>query len=97
MSNRCLSISYSTIFRDECNFDSQVSTSLLSQEASDYCLTDGCFGQWKADIRTVRVFSANAAIIVYRGKIMKCLYYLAPTLASTRTISDDLHAIGVKD
>lgn len=28
---------------------------------------------------------------------MKCLYYLAPTLASTRTISDDLHAIGVKD
>lgn len=28
---------------------------------------------------------------------MKCLYYLAPMLASTRTISDDLHAIGVKD
>lgn len=28
---------------------------------------------------------------------MKCLYYLAPTLASTRTISDDLHSVGVRD
>ena len=28
---------------------------------------------------------------------MKCIYYLAPTLDSTRTISDDLHAVGVKD
>ncbi len=28
---------------------------------------------------------------------MKCLYYLAPTLARTRTISDDLHEIGIKD
>ncbi len=28
---------------------------------------------------------------------MQCLYYLAPTLDSTHTISDDLHAIGVKD
>ena len=28
---------------------------------------------------------------------MKCRYYLAPTLDSTHTISDDLHAIGVKD
>jgi len=28
---------------------------------------------------------------------MKCLYYLSPTLGSTRTISDDLHAVGVKD
>ena len=28
---------------------------------------------------------------------MKCLYYLAPTLSSTHTISDDLHAIGVND
>lgn len=28
---------------------------------------------------------------------MKCLYYLAPSLDSTRTISDDLHSIGVKD
>ena len=28
---------------------------------------------------------------------MKCLYYLVPTLNSTHTISDDLHAIGVKD
>ena len=28
---------------------------------------------------------------------MKCLYYLAPTLESTRAISNDLHAVGVKD
>ncbi len=28
---------------------------------------------------------------------MKCLYYLAPTLGSTRSISDDLHAVGVSD
>lgn len=28
---------------------------------------------------------------------MKCLYYLAPTLDSTHTISDDLHVVGVKD
>ncbi len=28
---------------------------------------------------------------------MKCIYYLAPTLDSTRTISDDLHAVGVKN
>ena len=28
---------------------------------------------------------------------MKCLYYLAPTLASTRTISDDLKSVGVRD
>jgi hypothetical protein len=28
---------------------------------------------------------------------MKCIYYLAPTLGSTHTISDDLHAVGVKD
>ena len=28
---------------------------------------------------------------------MKCLYYLAPSLSSTHTISDDLHAIGVND
>ncbi len=28
---------------------------------------------------------------------MKCMYYLAPTLASTHDISDDLHAVGVKD
>jgi hypothetical protein len=28
---------------------------------------------------------------------MKCLYYPAPTLDSARHISDDLHAVGVKD
>lgn len=28
---------------------------------------------------------------------MKCLYYLAPTLANTHEISDDLHAVGVQD
>lgn len=28
---------------------------------------------------------------------MKCLYYLAPTLDSTHSISDDLHDVGVKD
>jgi len=28
---------------------------------------------------------------------MKCLYYLSPSLDSTRAISDDLHAVGVKD
>lgn len=28
---------------------------------------------------------------------MKCLYYLAPTLDSTHQISDDLHAVGIKD
>lgn len=28
---------------------------------------------------------------------MKCIYYLAPTLASTHAISDDLHATGVED
>jgi len=28
---------------------------------------------------------------------MKCLYYLAPTLDSTQSISDDLHNVGVKD
>jgi len=28
---------------------------------------------------------------------MKCFYYLAPTLESTHDVSDDLHAVGVKD
>jgi len=28
---------------------------------------------------------------------MKCIYYLAPTLDSTHTISDDLQAVGVKN
>ena len=28
---------------------------------------------------------------------MKCFYYLAPTLTSTRQVSDDLHAAGVRD
>jgi hypothetical protein len=28
---------------------------------------------------------------------MKCLYYLAPALHSTHEISDDLHAVGVRD
>ena len=28
---------------------------------------------------------------------MKCLYYLAPTLESTRAVSDDLHSIGITD
>jgi hypothetical protein len=28
---------------------------------------------------------------------MKCLYYLTPTLESTHDISDDLHAVGVRD
>ena len=28
---------------------------------------------------------------------MKCLYYLAPTLESTRSVSNDLHAVGVRD
>lgn len=28
---------------------------------------------------------------------MKCLYFLAPSLDSTRTISGDLHEVGVKD
>ncbi len=28
---------------------------------------------------------------------MKCLYYLSPTLESTRAVSNDLHAVGVKD
>lgn len=28
---------------------------------------------------------------------MRCLYYLAPTLDSTHSISDDLHEVGVKD
>jgi hypothetical protein len=28
---------------------------------------------------------------------MNCLYYLAPTLDSTRRITDDLHGLGVKD
>jgi hypothetical protein len=28
---------------------------------------------------------------------MKCLYYLAPTLESTRAVSDDLHRVGIKD
>ncbi len=28
---------------------------------------------------------------------MKCLYYLTPALKSAHTISDDLHAVGVKD
>jgi len=28
---------------------------------------------------------------------MKCMYYLAPNLVSTRQISDDLHAVGVED
>lgn len=28
---------------------------------------------------------------------MKCIYYLAPSLSSTRHISDDLHETGVKD
>ncbi len=28
---------------------------------------------------------------------MKCLYYLAPTLESTRAVSNDLHTVGVRD
>jgi hypothetical protein len=28
---------------------------------------------------------------------MKCLYYLAPTLASTHDVSDDLHEVGIED
>lgn len=28
---------------------------------------------------------------------MKCIYYLASSLASTHDVSDDLHAVGVKD
>mgnify|MGYP000276307544 FL=1 len=28
---------------------------------------------------------------------MKCLYFLAPTLASTHDVSADLHAAGVED
>lgn len=28
---------------------------------------------------------------------MNCLYYLAPTLVTTRQVSDDLHAAGIKD
>ncbi len=32
-----------------------------------------------------------------RGSDMNCLYYLAPTLGSTRQITDDLHVAGVKD
>ncbi len=28
---------------------------------------------------------------------MKCFYFLSPTLASTQQISDDLHAVGIKD
>ena len=28
---------------------------------------------------------------------MKCIYYLAPTLDSAHTISDDLHTVGVKN
>jgi hypothetical protein len=28
---------------------------------------------------------------------LKCLYYLAPTLAATHGVSDHLHAVGVKD
>ena len=31
------------------------------------------------------------------GNVMKCLYYLAPTLDSTHQVSDDLHAAGIKD
>ena len=31
------------------------------------------------------------------GAVVKCLYYLAPTLDSTRRISDHLHEAGVKD
>jgi hypothetical protein len=28
---------------------------------------------------------------------VKCIYFLSPTLASTETVSEDLHAVGVKD
>ena len=28
---------------------------------------------------------------------MKCLYFLAPTLASTHDVSDDLHEVGIED
>jgi hypothetical protein len=28
---------------------------------------------------------------------MKCIYYIAPTIASTHDISDDLHEVGIKD
>ncbi len=28
---------------------------------------------------------------------MKCMYYLAPTLANTQQISDDLHDVGIRD
>jgi hypothetical protein len=41
----------------------------------------------------------NAQIIVQisSGKLMKCMYYLAPSLVSTHQVSDDLHAVGVDD
>jgi hypothetical protein len=32
-----------------------------------------------------------------KGEVVKCLYYPAPTLDSARHISDDLHAVGVRD
>jgi hypothetical protein len=28
---------------------------------------------------------------------MKCIYFLTPTLASTESVSDDLHALGIRD
>ena len=28
---------------------------------------------------------------------MKCMYYLAPNLVSTRRVSDDLHDVGIGD
>ena len=43
------------------------------------------------------LFCSETAVCRPRGVPMKCLYYVAPTLDSTRTISDDLHQIGIKD
>ncbi len=33
----------------------------------------------------------------FGAKLMKCFYYLAPSLTSTQKISDDLHNVGVLD
>jgi hypothetical protein len=35
--------------------------------------------------------------VLTRESLVKCLYYLASTLDSTRSISDDLHDVGIND
>ena len=55
----------------------------------------------KHDVDESTDFDGNKSLLqgrcTDRGSVMRCLYYLSPTLESTHQITDDLHAAGVRD